>query len=393
MRRAHMASGALQRETPERLPAIAQLGNKRPDEQATTVVQVNNGESEHAGAPVAQFREHHAEAMVAQLQQELTRLRGREAARMAEEIAGLKEQMEKLRKQHKVEKQEYREELKRKDEQLQQSHAQIVSVLRDAATGIVQVPAAPRAEVSTVFPHGQRVVHTAVVAPPVSSQARVLQPAEQVVTNMPNNDAPQLSAEAIEARLRSGGDDAEATLVLVLERALEIMEALALKTPRRQRGQLKALCDRLEAALVESEADIVVRIATCEPSDLRQLGQALCMLGALHTHGADIESTGTVERALAELERCGDVVAAASRQLTSVTADVRLYGLHTMQSLPRVVLEEPVAAEVEMIPMLQKLALDSSASHAEREPALMGIFAVGLRNTGTDKIYRLTKNP
>ena len=87
MRRAHMASGALQRETPERLPAIAQLGNKRPDEQATTVVQVNNGESEHAGAPVTQFHEHHAEAMVAQWQQELARLRGREAARMAEEIS------------------------------------------------------------------------------------------------------------------------------------------------------------------------------------------------------------------------------------------------------------------------------------------------------------------
>ena len=296
-------------------------------------------------------------------------------------------QMERVRQQHQEELQRMNEQMQQRDElmhgraqELQRSHDQIVHAMQDALLRGIVVPTSTTHDVH----------HNTVPAPPSVAQ-RAPPPAAPSVARVAGSLAPRqtrrvsvettVSAESIALQLESGGDDAEATLLNVLEHALELTEAMALRTPRRQRKGVKALCSRLERMLEDSVVDLATRLATCELSQLAQLGHVLCAAHALPIDAADVdESVSMVESAMAELERCGDIVAAASRQLGSDAAEMRLHGLETIRNLPRMRLEESVSAEVELLPMLQELGMDESLSYAEWEAAWMSIFVIGLRH-------------
>jgi len=59
---------------------------------------------------------------------------------------------------------------------------------------------------------------------------------------------------------------------------------------------------------------------------------------------------------------------------------VRRRGLEALAGLKRVVLEEAVAAEVEVASMVLALAMDEGKADGERATALLGVFVMGLRN-------------
>eukprot|EP01047_Picozoa_sp_COSAG01_P022601 COSAG01_NODE_1347_length_10632_cov_29.175370_3_plen_2601_part_00 len=206
--------------------------------------------------------------------------------------------------------------------------------------------------------------------------------AEPVAQEQSNTAVGVSSADTLATQLKAGGSAAEAMVMSFLEHALEVTEAVVSKIPRQQRKEAKALCDRLECMLEQPEAGQAVRLASCEEAQLAHLGETMQRIQGLPIQEADIESVASVEAALAELEHCSDVVAAAGRQLTSVVAvvDDRLLGLQAVTKLPRLSLEEPVAAEVKLIPILQEVVLDKVRSCMERQAAGLAIVTVGLRN-------------
>ena len=57
-----------------------------------------------------------------------------------------------------------------------------------------------------------------------------------------------------------------------------------------------------------------------------------------------------------------------------------MHGLEALRELPRVVLEEPVSAEVTAAGLVLEVAMDESKADGERATALLGLFALGLRN-------------
>ena len=80
---------------------------------------------------------------------------------------------------------------------------------------------------------------------------------ERLITLEPEADPPalavpaalSLSAEAMSEVLRSGDADAQAALVAVLEHGLEVLDAVAISSPRRSRKRVDVVCDQLEEAL------------------------------------------------------------------------------------------------------------------------------------------------
>ena len=68
------------------------------------------------------------------------------------------------------------------------------------------------------------------------------------------------SAAVCVAVLQCGGEESEATLGAALEHGLEVLEALAVSTPRRGRKSVDAVCDRIEAAL-EGVGDLARQLA------------------------------------------------------------------------------------------------------------------------------------
>eukprot|EP01047_Picozoa_sp_COSAG01_P042494 COSAG01_NODE_3714_length_5769_cov_15.948501_2_plen_1619_part_01 len=147
------------------------------------------------------------------------------------------------------------------------------------------------------------------------------------------------------AVLGAGGEDAEAALEDALEHCLEALEALSSSTPRRKRKAIRAVCDRVEAAL-EAVDDLAGRLEGSEEATLAALAQHLCMLDCLKVGDGSVECVATVLAALDELGRHLDPVAAAGRALGSAELDARLRGLVVLASLPRVVLQEVVESEV-----------------------------------------------
>ena len=81
------------------------------------------------------------------------------------------------------------------------------------------------------------------------------------------------------AQLQAGGSEAEAALVRVLESALEVLEAVAMSTPRKQRKALKIQCEKVETVLEEVDGELVGRLTTCDRAEIIQLSEnsAACM--------------------------------------------------------------------------------------------------------------------
>jgi hypothetical protein len=106
--------------------------------------------------------------------------------------------------------------------------------------------------------------------------------------------------------LRCGGAASEAALGAALEHGLEVLEALAMSTPRRGRKSVDVVCDRIEAAL-EDVGDLARRLAGGDEELLGSLSELLCSLKNLKV-GEGVECTAIVVEALDELMRCADPV-------------------------------------------------------------------------------------
>eukprot|EP01048_Picozoa_sp_COSAG05_P028288 COSAG05_NODE_8699_length_679_cov_5.248072_1_plen_207_part_10 len=195
---------------------------------------------------------------------------------------------------------------------------------------------------------------------PSPQQARRVQPSQDISDEAP--PAPVSAPPSIDelvAQMQTGGSDAEAALVIALESTLEFLEAVLMSTPRKQRKAVKAQCERVEAILEEMDDETVERLASCEAAELTMLSEKFRAIRALQTAGnVGVECIGVIEVALDELKRCSDVVVGSSRQLASTELAVRMLGLGALAGLQRVVLEETVAAEVEVASVVLTMAMD-----------------------------------
>ena len=186
-------------------------------------------------------------------------------------------------------------------------------------------------------------------------------------------------SEVLLTALQSGEEPKSITTAL--EHAMDALDTLLSTTPRKERAAVKALCERTEAALEAIDATVMRQLSLCEASDLSSLVECLCGVESLVVGEVERQSCHqTVSEALDELQRCSDPVAGAARMVESADAEVRQRGLMVLRGLERVVLLEAAAAEVELIPVLQAVALDTARSCAERQAASLATFAVGIRN-------------
>ena len=80
------------------------------------------------------------------------------------------------------------------------------------------------------------------------------------------------------ATLQAGGAEAEAQVTRVLESSLEVIEALMITTPRKQRKALNEQRERLETILEGVDTALVWRLATCETAKLTQLSEKLAAI-------------------------------------------------------------------------------------------------------------------
>eukprot|EP01048_Picozoa_sp_COSAG05_P020989 COSAG05_NODE_3727_length_1878_cov_1.568859_1_plen_579_part_00 len=302
---------------------------------------------------------------------------------------------------------QYREDMRRKDEQyremltkLLEQHSEALckkdeqlermvdKLSREHGTRTYQAPAGqlaqPQPHVVPMPSAARSASPSAGDAAPSPVQARRTQPETAAQNQSPIVPAPTaVPTEGWVGLLQGGGDEVEAALAALLESALEILEAVLMRTPRKQRKAVKAQCERAEAMLEELSSKVMQRLASCEAETLRALGEKLGAVQALRTVGnADMESVSVVKASLDELEKCSDVVVGSSRQLASTQAAVRGLGLEALAGLPRVVLEESVVTEVEAASLVLAVAADEGKADGERATALMCLLVLGLRNAG-----------
>ena len=84
-------------------------------------------------------------------------------------------------------------------------------------------------------------------------------------------------AEVMLALLTSGGDEASAEVVCVLEHGVELLDALCTATPRKERKAIKALSEQLESVIdaVDEHGIDGASLASCDPADVSALCAAL----------------------------------------------------------------------------------------------------------------------
>ena len=92
-------------------------------------------------------------------------------------------------------------------------------------------------------------------------------------------------AEALFILLRCGGQKCAESLVAVLEHGVQVLDALSLSSPRRERKRIDALCEQLEAlvgSVQQGGGQIVAQLSTCcRVPDLTLVSEALRDVEAL----------------------------------------------------------------------------------------------------------------
>eukprot|EP01048_Picozoa_sp_COSAG05_P023893 COSAG05_NODE_5377_length_1193_cov_1.698355_1_plen_219_part_00 len=183
--------------------------------------------------------------------------------------------------------------------------------------------------------------------------------------------------EVLLVAMQSG--DSGDSVVSVLEHGLEVLDSLTVA--RKDRKRVRDVCERVESMIERFDADgAAEQLSANEVSRLTGLSECLCAVESVRAGEAGMEYLEVVWRVLKELERCCDPVMGAVRCLKSDEAGERLRGLTVLRGLERVVQDEAVAVEVEMMSVVAGLAVDEGGSCAEREAAWMGLFALGFRN-------------
>ena len=118
----------------------------------------------------------------------------------------------------------------------------------------------------------------------------------------------------------------------------------------------------------------------CEEAELAELHRALGVVSSMGIGVAGMECAEAVQKVLSVLSQCSDPIIGATRAIDNANAAVRMRGLQVLRGLPRVVLAEPVAAEVAAATISVEIGVDTRRDCAERQAAAMSVFALGFRN-------------
>eukprot|EP01048_Picozoa_sp_COSAG05_P017961 COSAG05_NODE_2544_length_2925_cov_2.423213_2_plen_719_part_01 len=190
-------------------------------------------------------------------------------------------------------------------------------------------------------------------------------------------------AEALRAALQSTSDNE--AVVSVLEHGLEVLEALSLSSPRKQRKIVDGLCEHVESVVEELDSTFS-QLSACRPSELESLVQCLCEVRDLRVGEAGSECTATVAAALEELARCSDPVLGASELVRSAEFEDRMRGLGVLRDLERVVLDEVVESEVSTVSLVIEMGVDGDRGDGERTAGWMSAFVLCFRNCGSAEV-------
>ena len=200
------------------------------------------------------------------------------------------------------------------------------------------------------------------------------------------------SAEELVEVLKTGAEEAEIALATALEHALQALETLPASTPRKARKAARRICERVEAALEEVEGARAKQLSMCEATELLTLATLLCEVRGLAVGESGAECVEVMGTLLDELDRCCDAVVGASRLLLSTESSDRMRGLTVLRGLERVVLAQPVEAEMAAAEVLVGLVVEAQSSQRsidEQCATWMSLFALGLRNCNEMAIVRV----
>jgi hypothetical protein len=112
-------------------------------------------------------------------------------------------------------------------------------------------------------------------------------------------------AEALMQAMEGGTSQAASALESVLEHAVQVLDVLSTKTPRRDRRAVRALCERVEAALESVGGDLAEQLLAAETSALVALCACLSAAEALVVEESTHEEIlSVVKRMMETLEGC-----------------------------------------------------------------------------------------
>eukprot|EP01047_Picozoa_sp_COSAG01_P073007 COSAG01_NODE_11771_length_1861_cov_83.938706_2_plen_491_part_01 len=350
-----------------------------------------------------------------QMREQMRELLRAKDEQMREKDEKLREQMrekdEKMREQMREKDEQMRDLLRTKDEQLREKDEQMRELVRakdEQVSGLVasMSPASHISSASHHFPASP--LPYASPQPPSSPAAAAVAAAERRHTRRAHlraEEAPsrqQVPAAAgrdhsADGAAREGaatpamsaltvalselqGSGAQAALTAVLEHGLEALESIP-RVPRKEKQAVRRLCEQVESTLEELDADQATQLAEqCEAAELAELHRALGAVSGMGIGLVGMECVEGVESLLTLLKQCSDPVMRAGRALDSVDAKVRIRGLETLRGLSRVVLAEPVQAEISVTSIVRTVALDVSLVNGEQVGATMAVFVLCFRN-------------
>ena len=119
--------------------------------------------------------------------------------------------------------------------------------------------------------------------------------------------------QAVHDTLQAAGEPAKMLLVSTLEHALEVLDAVSLQTPRKDRKMVEAVCQRVERVVDEGAKEnlllrtAVERIAASEGSDdgLGLVVELVVTMQKMHVGHEDNKCLGPVSRLLGCIEHHG----------------------------------------------------------------------------------------
>eukprot|EP01047_Picozoa_sp_COSAG01_P064989 COSAG01_NODE_8694_length_2694_cov_71.102890_3_plen_725_part_01 len=336
------------------------------------------------------------------------------------EIAWLREQM---REQLRSKDEQLREQLRAKDEQLRQMTQQMTQLLqaKDEQISGFMASMSPISQLSSATQHfpaspvppyspqplpPQPLPSPAIASPTASTAVAAtteqrrhtrtahLRAAEEAsrqqttasrdhgadrVLNesVPNQD--QAPAVAL-SELQAGGRATQALLTAVLDHGLEVLESIP-RVPRKEKRAVRLLCEEVEKMLEGLDTHQATQLVElCEEAELAELHRALGVVSSMGIGVAGMDCVEAVQKVLSVLSQCSDPTIGATRAIDNANAAVRMRGLQILRGLPRVVLAQPVAAELAAATISVEIGVDISRDCAERQAAVMSAFALGFRN-------------
>ena len=170
----------------------------------------------------------------------------------------------------------------------------------DAAAWVVAEWASEHANTVAAAIEKMRLVDDSASSPPVvsdvvSTVTALLEALELVLNSHVD------IAEALRLALQSGGD--HEIVISVLEHGLEVLEASAISSPRKERKSLRSMCDRVESVLEDIDS-VLEQLSRCATSELERVVECLCEASDMcEGKTGAAKCVETLETALEALER------------------------------------------------------------------------------------------